>query len=55
MKKKREKNKLNVIRKEKGVITTDNAEMQRIIRYYYEQQHYIMSIKGITWKKWTDS
>ena len=39
---------LNKIRNEKGEITTDNAETQRIIRDY-------MAIKWITWKKWTDS
>ena len=33
MKKKREKNKIN----EKGEVTTDNVEIQRIIRDYYEQ------------------
>ena len=33
MKKKREKNKIN----EKGEVTTDNAEIQRIIKHYYEQ------------------
>ena len=32
----------------KGEITTDSAEIQRIIRDY-------MAIKWITWKKWTDS
>ena len=37
MKKKREKNKINKIRNEKGEVTTDNAEIQRIIRDYYEQ------------------
>ena len=37
IKKKREKNKMNKIRNEKGEITTDNAEIQRIIRHYYEQ------------------
>ena len=36
LKKKREKNQINKIRNEKGEITTDNAEIQRIIRYYYE-------------------
>ena len=36
-KKKREKNQINKIRNEKGEVTTDNAEMQRIIRDYYEQ------------------
>ena len=35
-KKKREKNQINKIRNEKEV-TTDNAEIQRIIRDYYEQ------------------
>ena len=37
IKKKREKNQINKIRNEKGEITTDNAEIQRIIRDYYEQ------------------
>ena len=33
----REKNQINKIRNEKGEITTDNAEMQRIIRDYFKQ------------------
>ena len=37
IKKKREKNQINKIRNEKGEVTTDNAEIQRIIRDYYEQ------------------
>ena len=37
IKKKREKNQINKIRNEKGEVTTDNAETQRIIRDYYEQ------------------
>ena len=37
IKKKREKNQINKIRNEKGEDTTDNAEIQRIIRDYYEQ------------------
>ena len=37
IKKKREKNQINKIRNEKGEATTDNAELQRIIRDYYEQ------------------
>ena len=35
--KKSEKNQINKIRNEKGEVTTDNAEIQRIIRGYYEQ------------------
>ena len=38
IKKKREKNQINKIRNEKGRVTTDNAEIHRIIRDYYEQQ-----------------
>ena len=34
--KKKGKNQINKIRNEKGVVTTDNAEIQRIIRDYYE-------------------
>ena len=37
IKNKRERNKANKIRNEKGEVTTDNAEIQRIIRDYYEQ------------------
>ena len=37
IKKKREKNQINKIRNEKGEVTTDNTEIQRIIRDYYEQ------------------
>ena len=37
IKKKREKNQVNKIRSEKGEVTTDNAEIQRIIRNYCEQ------------------
>ena len=36
IKKKREKNQINKIRNEEGEVTTDNAEIQRIIRDYYE-------------------
>ena len=50
IKKKREKNQISKIRNEKGKVTTDNAEVQRIIRLikinklkkkgdYYEQQY----------------
>ena len=36
IKKKRKKNQINRIRNEKGEVTTDNAEIQRITRHYYE-------------------
>ena len=36
---KKEKNQSNKIRNEKGEVVTDNAEIQRIIRDYYEQLH----------------
>ena len=37
IKKKREKNQISKIRNEKGDVRTDNAEIQRIMRDYYEQ------------------
>ena len=37
IKEKREKNQINKIRNEKGEVKTDIAEIQRIIRSYYEQ------------------
>ena len=37
IKEKREKNQVNKIRNEKGEVTTDNAEIQRIIRDCYEE------------------
>jgi len=37
--KKKKKNQINEIRNEKGEVTADNAEIQRIIRGYYEQLH----------------
>ena len=37
IKQKIEKNQINKIRNEKGEVTTDNAEIQRITRDYYEQ------------------
>ena len=37
LKKKRKKNQINKIRNEKGEVTTDNAEIQSIIRDYHEQ------------------
>ena len=35
--KKKEKNQIKKIRNEKGEVTTDDVEIQRIIRDYYEQ------------------
>ena len=51
IKKKKEKNQINKIRNEKGEFTTDNAEIQRIIRDYYEQLYG----NKIALKKWTGS
>ena len=47
--KQREKNQINKIRNENGEIITDNTEIQRIRRDYYQP------IKWATWKKWTNS
>ena len=52
MKKKREKNQANKIRNENEEITTDNTEIQRIIRTTISKY---MPIKWTTWKKWTNS
>ena len=52
IKKKTEKNQINKIRNEKGEVTTDNAEIQRIIRDYYEQLYDNKMENG---KKWTAS
>ena len=37
IKKKREKTQINRIRNENGEVTTDNAEIQRVMRDYYKQ------------------
>ena len=37
IKKQREKNQINKIRNKNGEVTTDNTEIQRIIRDYYQQ------------------
>ena len=39
IKNKTEKNQINKIRNEKEEVTTDNAEIQRIITDYYEQRY----------------
>ena len=52
IKNKREKNQIYKIRNEKGEVTTDNAEIQRIIRDYSGQPK---AIKWIPWKKRIDS
>ena len=52
IKKLREKNQINKIRNENGEITTENTEIQRIIRDYYQQ---LYANKWATWKKWTNS
>ena len=36
IKRERENNQINKIRNEKGVVTTENAEIQGIIRDYFE-------------------
>ena len=51
IKKKREKNRINKIRNEKGEVTTDNTEIQSIIENIIS--HYIL-IKW-TLRKWTDA
>ena len=53
LKKKRERTQINRIRNEKREVTTDTAEMQRIMRDYYK--HLYANGKWKTWKKWTNS
>ena len=52
IKKKREKTQINTIRNEIGEVTTDTAEIQRLMRDYYSNY---MPIKWTTWKKRTNS
>ena len=51
IKKKRQKTQINRIRNEKGKVTTDTAEIQRIIRDY----HNYTPIKWTIQKKWINS
>ena len=50
-----EKTQNNEIRNEKGDVTTDNAEMQMIIRDYHKQLYTKKKKKRTTWKKWMNS
>ena len=52
IKNKREKTQINRIRNEKGVVTTDTAEIQRTMR---DTTSNSMPIKWTTWKKRTSS
>ena len=52
IKKKREKNRISKIRNERAEVTTDNTEIQRIIREYFE---HLYAIKWTTLRKWTDA
>ena len=49
IKKNREKTQINKIRSERGEITTDTKEIQRIVRKYYEQ---LLPKNWTTWMKW---
>ena len=52
IKKKRERTQINRIRNEKGEVTPDPAEIQRIMRDYYKQ---LYANKMDNLEKWTNS
>ena len=52
IKRKRQKNQINKIRNEKGVVTTDKQKYKGLCETIMNNS---MAIKWITWKKWTDS
>ena len=52
IKKKGERAQTNKITNEKGEVTMDITEVQRIIRDYYKQ---LYAKKRTNWKKWTNS
>ena len=45
IKRKREKNQINKIRNDKGEVTRNNAEIQRIIRDYYEHDLRFLNVE----------
>ena len=47
IKKKREKTQIKKIRNEKGEVTTDSAEIQRIIRDYYDKKAVVHIHNGV--------
>ena len=51
IKKKRQKNQINKIRNEKGEVTTDNAEIQRIIEVK-DREAWHAAVHGVA-KSWT--
>ena len=52
--KEQERTQINKIRNEKGEVTTDTTEIQRMVRNY-KKQLYTNKIKWTTWNKWTNS